>query len=116
MSEQNKALVREVLDRAWSGDLSVLEEHPGMHEIIPFMTAASQMAEVHSRTIHEQLADGEWVITRSITESTINQDVMGVAAGTRITTEAISMHRVVDGVIVKQHTQGGRIDVPNPWD
>lgn len=116
MSEQNKALVREILNEIDNGNLAVLEDHPGMHETIPFLTALQQAAELHSREIQEQLADGDWVITRSISEITLKVDAMGTPAGTDMVVETIAMYKVVDGIIVKQHAQGNRIDVTNPWD
>ena len=112
MSEKNKALVKDILERGWAGDLSGFEEHPGLHELLPTIRAVSSMNADSTNTLHELLADGDWVIARFTSEMTLNEEAMGMEAGSHLVFETIAMYKVVNGVVVKQHSQGGRIDIP----
>ena len=112
MSEKNKAIVKDIWERAWGGDLSGFEEHPGLHELLPTIRAMAAIEADETNTIHEMLADGDWVIARFTSEMTLRQAAMGMEAGSHMVFETIAMYKVVNGVIVKQHSQGGRIDVP----
>lgn len=109
MSEQNRRLVEDVLEQWFDGNLEVMEEHPGLHELIPNMKMLQEVSELESWQLHEMLTDGDWVVVRVTSQSTVLQDYMNYKAGEHVSSEFIGMYRVVDGVIVKQHSQGGRI-------
>lgn len=108
-AEQNKALVRQVLQEAWHGNLDILKDHPGMYEIIPFITQMRDSVEFSRQEIVHQLADGDWVITRFVSSVTHVKDFMGMPDGAQAEVETIMMHCVQNGKIVEQHSQGGRI-------
>ena len=84
--------------------------------MVPFLRMMLSVSEDVSQTVHEQIAEGNWVTTRVVTETGVLQDVEGMQAGDVVITEAIMMHKVENSVIVKQHSQGGRVDQPNSWD
>ncbi len=108
-AEHNKAVVRHMLEDLWQGNLAVLNEHPGMHETIPFITQMFDSVVFSRQEIVQQLADGDWVITRFLSTGTNTKNFMGMPAGTHARTEVIMMHRVQNDKIVEQHTQGGQV-------
>ena len=109
-TEQNKALVRHVLEETWRGNLDILNDHPGMHETIPFITALTASVKFSRQEIVQQLTDGDWVITRFVSQGKVLKDFMGVPAGTENQVETIMMHLIQNGTIVEQHAQGGPIN------
>ena len=107
--EQNKALVRHVLEEIWHGKLDILNDHPGMHESIPFLTTLFSSVKFSRHEIMQQIAERDWVITRFEADGTTIKDFMGTPAGTSSQVETLMIHRIQDGIIVEQHAQGGRI-------
>lgn len=106
--EQNKAIVRQLLETAWNtGNLSPMEAHPGLHEIMPTMQQVKDSGA--KPTIMETFGEGEWVAVRMLTDLPPTLNIPGMpGAGGKM--EVIQMFRVVDGIIVKQHSQAGRIE------
>ena len=107
--EQNKILVHHVLEEVWGGNLDILNDHPGMHESIPFIKQLSESVDFSRREIVQQLTDGDWVVTRIEMDATNVKAFMGMPAGAHAQVETIMMHRIENGIIVEQHSQGGRI-------
>ncbi|NDJ76182.1 MAG: ester cyclase [Chloroflexi bacterium] len=109
-AEQMKALVNDLFYESWDGNLGAMEEHPGLHDIIPFLEHMMDAMTDAEYEIKEQLVDGNWVVTRFETEATHSGEFMGLPpSGERVRMETIVMHQVVDGIIVQQHSQGGFI-------
>lgn len=106
---QNKALVRHVIEEEWRGNFNALREHPGLHESIPFLTELHDAVEFSNREIMEQVAEGDWIVTRMLHNGTPVKDFMGYPAGTPAKMEVIVMHKVQDGKIVESHGQGGQV-------
>lgn len=110
-TEQNKAVVRHVLSELWNGNFAIADEHAGIQEIIPFI---QHIHGAMTNSVHElvqQVADGEWVASRFVTEATHSGVFMGMPpTGERVLSETLMFHRVVNGIIVEQHSQGGRVD------
>ena len=106
---QNKALVRHVLEEEWRGNFNLLREHPGLHEAIPFLSELHAAVDFSSREIMEQLAEGDWVVTRLLNTGTTAKDFMGTPAGIPMKMEVILMQKVQDGKIVESHGQGGQV-------
>jgi len=105
--EQNKAVVRHMLEELWGGNLGILNDHPGLHESIPFITELMNSVDFSRQEIVQQLADGDWVVTRFLSTGVNNRDFMGRPAGTEGHIETIMMHRIQSGLIVEQRAQGG---------
>ena len=98
-TEENKAVIRQLAQELAQGNLAILDEHPGLDEVRPMamqILAARQTAHIEER-IAEMIAEGDWVAVRVIRS--------GGPFGAGI--EEIAMCKVVDGKIVKQHSQGG---------
>ena len=114
-AEQNKAVVCHVLNELWKENFGIADKHPGIQEVVPFIQHIHQAMSDSQHEIVQQFADGEWVATRQITEATHTGNFMGMPpTGERIRSETLMFHRVVNGFIVKQHSQGGRIDRMQP--
>ena len=98
-TEENKAVVRRLAQELEQGNLAILNEHPGLDEVRPTimqLLAARQTAPIQER-IEEMIAEGDWVAVRVIRS--------GGSFGAGV--EEIAMCKIVDGKIVKQHSQGG---------
>jgi predicted ester cyclase len=104
-----KQFVVDFFNEVWSGNLALLEEHPGMHETIPFLSALLDAVEVLDNEVAQQLVDGPWVVTRAVNTIYYKKEFMGVPAGQQQRVETIMMHKIENGVIVKQHGQGGPV-------
>ena len=101
--EENKAVIRRLSEELEQGNLAILDEHPGLDEVRPMATqivAARQSANIQGR-IEEMIGEGDWVAVRVIRS--------GGPFGDGI--EEIALLKVVDGKIVKQHSQGGPLGV-----
>lgn len=103
--KENKALIQRVLEAVQQGNLAVLDEHPGLQELAP--TFQRMRAEVPDAqfTIHEQVAEKEWVATRATVRGTRHP------AGTPLEWEVIMLCRIVDGTIVTQHSQADAVNI-----
>jgi predicted ester cyclase len=108
-AEQNKTVVRHMMEELWHGNLDVLNEHPGMHETIPFITKLFDSVDFSRHEVVQQLSDGDWVVTRFLSTGTHTKEFLGTPAGAHVHLETIMMHRVQNGKIVEQHTQGGQL-------
>ncbi len=108
-TEQNKALVRHVLAEVWRDNFAILDDHPGMHESIAYLKQLAEAVDFSQRDIVQQVADGEWVVTRLVGVGTNAKDFMGMPAGTQAQMETIIMQRIENGKIVEQYGQSGRI-------
>jgi predicted SnoaL-like aldol condensation-catalyzing enzyme len=97
--EANKAVLWQLVQELEQGNLSVLDQHPGLNEVRPMLTEllAAQGAGVIQQRIEEVIAEGDWVACRIIRT--------GGPFGAGV--EELAMFKVVDGTIVKQHSQGG---------
>ncbi len=101
--EENKAIVRRLAEELDRGNLAILDQHPGLDEVRPMvmqLLAARQAGQIQER-MEEMIAEGDWVAVRVVRT--------GGPFGNGI--EEIAMLKIVDGRIVKQHSQGGPIGV-----
>jgi predicted ester cyclase len=121
--ENNKALVRRFFEEAINqGNLDVADEllAPDFvdHDVIPEKVADIEdvkrnVAELQASfsdyhfSVEEQVAEGDKVVTRTIFNSTHDQEEYRgvVPSGARITMETVTIHRVIEGKIVEaRHT------------
>ena len=117
-TEANKAVVRRFFDALNENRLDVLASDLLSPNCVlrfdgnPPMDSASAV-EFHGaflaafpgihHTIEDQIAEGEWVVTRITVQGTQQGELMGIPpTGKQITVGAINMHRIVDGKIVEQ--------------
>ncbi len=116
MSEANKALVRSFVEQAQSlGNLDAIEQYmspdfvdhsnfpgipPTRDGVRMLFTALWQAFPDLHATIHEQLAEGDKVMTRKTLSGTNKGPFMGVApTGNAVAFDVIDILRVVDGKI-----------------
>ncbi|MCC6613716.1 MAG: ester cyclase [Anaerolineae bacterium] len=98
-AEERKQLVRQLIEEAiTSGHLEPLQAHPGLHEIIPTLQRVLPTLSNRSVSFPLQFTEGEWVATRTI-HSGVHTET-----GARIEYEVLMLNRVVDGVIIQQHS------------
>ena len=105
--EQNKQFVRQFIEKVvTSGDTDLMRQHPGLHEIIPTISRMAQTLSDRSVSFPLQIAEGEWVAMRAVFYGTHTGNAFGVdATGNKVEYEVLILNRVVDGVIVQQHSQ-----------
>lgn len=98
-TDENKAVLHRLMQELEQGNLDILNEHPGLDEVRPMLM---QLLDLRKTTtmqeqIAEMIAEGDWVAVRVIrTGGPFSEGV-----------EEIAMCKIVDGKIVKQHSQGG---------
>ena len=123
MSEENKALVRELLAGADAVREQVLDDVLDAdyddHNPPPFQGPRTGVAGAHdawkfavgafsdwSHEVHAQYADGDVVITRLTGRGKHTGDFLGLpATGRDVTMDGIAIHRVVDGKVVEHWGQ-----------
>jgi steroid delta-isomerase-like uncharacterized protein len=122
MSEENKAIARREVEMFSTGDFSIADEiysddyvghDPAKPEPIRGIEGAKEEAAGYraafsdlTLTIDNQVAEGEYVVTRWTARGTHDGDLEGIApTGVNATTGGISITRIVDGKIVEDHTQ-----------
>lgn len=109
-TQENQALVRQLLETIWkTSDLSLMEVHPGLHELMPTIQRIMDSGTNIRPTLMEMFGEGEWVAARMLTELPSMMDNSGMpSAGRKL--EVIQMFRIADGIILKQHSQAGQIE------
>lgn len=122
MSEENKAIASREVEMFSTGDLSIADEiygedyvgyDPAKPEPIRGIEGAKEEAAGYraafsdlTLTIEQQVAEGEYVVTRWTARGTHDGNLEGIApTGVSATTGGISIVRIVDGKIVEDRTQ-----------
>ena len=120
-SEQNKTIVRRLIEEAWKGDLSVVDElidrdyvgydpsipeplrgPDGFKENVATYRAAYSDARI---TVDEQIAEGDKVVTRWTGRGTHDGDLMGVApTGKQVTVSGLTLSRLANGKVIEEYT------------
>ncbi len=112
--EDNKALVRRVMEQLAQGDSRVFDEHPGLAEIRPNFEATRVAFPDATLEVVLQFGEGDWVATRVVTRGTNTGPgpAPGMPpTGKQATWEFLAMHQIQDGRIVKQHSQADVLSV-----
>jgi steroid delta-isomerase-like uncharacterized protein len=120
-SEQNKTIVRRLVEEPWKGDLSVIDElidrdyvgydpsipeplrgPDGFKEFVSTYRAAYSDARV---TVVDQIAEGDKVATRWTARGQHDGDLMGVTpTGKQVTISGITLSRLANGKVVEEYT------------
>ena len=120
-SEQNKTIVRRLLEEPWKGDLGVVDElidrnYVGHDPSIPeplrgpdgFKENVSTYREAYSDaqiTVDEQIADGDKVATRWTARGKHDGDLMGVApTGKQVKVSGLTLSRLANGKVIEDYT------------
>ncbi|HAM02182.1 MAG TPA: ester cyclase [Acidimicrobiaceae bacterium] len=121
-TEENKALVRRWLEDVDTGDVGVVDKYVASslvdHNPPPFQTepgfegakqAFSYALGAFSDFRHEvkqQIAEGDYVVTRVTGYGTHSGEFLGIpATGREVQMEGIAIHRIVDGQLVEHWAQ-----------
>ena len=120
-SDQNKAIVRRLLEEPWKGNTSVVDElidrsYIGYDPAIPeplrgpdgFKENISTYRSAYSDariTVDEQIAEGDKVASRWTGRGTHDGDLMGVApTGKQVTVSGLTLSRLANGKVVEEYT------------
>ena len=118
MSEENKTVVRRVIEEVWqNGNLDAVDEYfaanyidhndlPGVPEgregIKAFAAVFNSAFSDGNITVEDQVAEEDMVVTRWSATSINSGDFMGVpATGKRVTITGIDCHRIAGGQIME---------------
>jgi predicted ester cyclase len=120
-SEQNKAIVRRLLEEPWKGDLRVIDElvdrkyvgydpaipeplrgPEGFKENISTYRAAYSDARI---TVDEQIAEGDKVATRWTGRGKHDGDLMGIdPTGKQVKVSGLTLSRLTNGKVIEEYT------------
>ena len=128
-SEQNKTIVRRLLEESWKGNLGVIDElvdrnyvgydpsipeplrGPGgehghsyavLKEFISTYRAAFSDARI---TVDDQIAEGDRVATRWTGRGKHDGDLMGVSpTGKQVTVSGLTLSRLANGKVIEEYT------------
>ena len=120
-SEQNKTIVRRLLEEPWKGNLEVVDElidrnyvghdpslpeplrgPDGFKENISTYRAAYSDARI---TVDEQIAEGDKVATRWTGRGKHDGDLMGIGpTGKQVTVSGLTLSRLVNGKVIEEYT------------
>lgn len=105
-AEEMKSLVRYLLEEGVNKNFAVLEKHPGLQEIAPIMRVTAESSADAEVSFPVQIVEGDWVATRAVYTATNIAPLFDIpATNKRIIYEVLMFHQIIDGVIVKQHSQ-----------
>jgi predicted ester cyclase len=111
-TEENKAVVRRVLDALDRHDFEALKEHPGLYQTVvrqPMIRAAFPDLRT---TIEHQVAEDDTVATRATLHGTHLGPFMGVAPTSQtLTWSVLLMDQIVNGKIVLHYANADWIGV-----
>jgi predicted ester cyclase len=120
-SEQNKAIVRRLIEEPWKGDLSVVDElidpnyvgydpsipeplrgPDGFKENVSTYRAAYSDAQI---TVDDQIAEGDKVATRWTGRGTHDGDLMDIApTGKQVKVSGLTISRLANGKVIEDYT------------
>jgi len=120
-SEQNKTIVRRLLEEPWKGDLRVVDElidrnYVGYDPSIAeprrgpdgFKENVSTYREAYSDariTVDDQIAEGDKVATRWTGRGKHDGDLMGVApTGKQVKVSGLTLSRLANGKVIEEYT------------
>jgi predicted ester cyclase len=110
--EENKAIVRGVLEALDRHDFDALKEHPGLYQTVvrqPMIRAAFPDLQT---TIEHQVAEGDTIATGATLRGTHRGSFMGVApTNQQLTWSVLLMDQIVDGKIVLHYANADWIGV-----
>ena len=108
--DEMKDLVAYAIGELTAGNDAIVDEHPGLAEVLPTFQAMRYAFEDQTHDIVQQLVDGDWVVSRVIGSGIHVGEFMGMPpSNQRMDSETIMMHQIHNGSIVKQHSQGGPV-------
>ena len=110
--EENKTIVRRVIEALDQQDFAILNEHPGFNETVqrqPLVRAAFPDLQT---TIEQQIAEGNTVATRVTLRGTHLGAFMGAAPTEKqLSWTVLLMDEIVDGKIVLHYANADWISV-----
>ncbi len=109
-TEANKTVFRAHFQALSERRLESLDAHPALSETRPFFEQFFTAFPDATATLHELIAEGDWVAYRLTQRGTHQGEFMGIpATGQRAEWEVMGTMRIVDGTIVENHAQADAI-------
>jgi steroid delta-isomerase-like uncharacterized protein len=122
MSEENKAIARQLIEDVWlAGNPAAVEDYyaadvvdhalppgmpPGREGVKAFASMYTGALTDSEISIEDQVAEGDLVVTRWSSQATHSGELMGIpATGKRISASGIGINRIVDGKVVESWSQ-----------
>lgn len=106
LSEANKAVFLAHFEAMEERRLESLTAHPAIAGTRPFFEQLFAAFPDGTATLHEVIAEGDWVAFRLTQRGTHQGEWMGIPATSRqVEWEVIGTMRIVDGMIVENHAQ-----------
>ncbi len=103
-TNENKDLIRHILEAVARGDLSALDGHPGYEETRRVMPMVQDAFPDLTWTIERQVAEGDFVATHTWLEGTHLGSFVGVPpTGRAVRVQNVAIDRVADGVVVEHN-------------
>jgi len=110
--EENKAIVRRVLEALDQQNFDALEEHPGRYQTRVRQPSIRAAFPDLQTTIEHQVAEGDTVATRATLRGTHLGTLFGVApTSQQLTWSVLLMDKIVDGKIALHHANADWIGV-----
>jgi predicted ester cyclase len=110
--EENKALIRSVLDALDRHDYDALKVHPGLYQTIVRQPLIRSAFPDGQTIVERQVAEGDTVATRATIRGTHRGTFMGVAPTNQpFTLSLLMMDQIVDGKIVLHHANADWLSV-----
>ncbi|MCA1668177.1 MAG: ester cyclase [Thermomicrobia bacterium] len=111
-TEENKVVVRRLLEAIWDGDLAALDAHPGLQDMRRMLPIVRTAFPDFGGTIERQIAEGDTVATHALCHGTHRGPFMGIApTGKRVSFQSVSLDRVVGGTVVQRNSELGWLGV-----
>ena len=105
-TEANKAVFHAHFEAIEDRRLDALDAHPALAGAGPFFEQLFAAFPDSAATLHEVIAEGDWVAYRLTQRGTHQGDWMGIpATGRHAEWEVMGTMRIVDGTIVENHAQ-----------
>jgi len=120
-SEQNKKIVRRLIEEPWKGELQVVDElidpkyighDPSLPEplhgpegVKEFISSYRDAYPDSRLAVDQQIAEGDSVATRWTARGKHDGDLMGIApTGKQVTVSGITFSRLANGKVVEEYT------------
>jgi predicted ester cyclase len=111
VSEANKALVRDLIEALWAGDLSAADAHPGFWPVAHTFGVVRAGFPDLSATVTSQIDEGDTVVTVFELTGTHTGPFLGAEpSGELVTWTLIYVDKVRDGKVVDHASGDGWMD------
>jgi predicted ester cyclase len=114
--DSGKATIRKIFEAIDSGNLEVLDDHPGYWQTREFIPRLKEAFPDLRHSIQAQIAEGDMVATFSIVSGTHHGPFFGIpATGRKVSFQHLDLDQVVEGRVVSHNAESGWLGVLLEW-